>query len=438
MAAQVHSVLRTVSYRVVHEFLYATSLPHQSKVRVRAQSAGIDADEVIHRLFRLPILSLVFHDCSCAKVGEHGRTGLTGARPAVDEKHGHARDVDIGFRCDKALRPDRERSPNLTVRVTDDMQFAADVPSMPVVLQRDAVNLTYDICHFLDRQGDNVRPGSQGRVFGPSRGFRIRVVHQVNVVVDFVGTVHRHDRMVRYGAFPVQRLVALMADQVAGLENRGITNVVAINGLLSMPERKEALDRVRLGDAAIVPISPEQLRSRPTRTALEQRLIGAWGLDEAHCLSKWGHDFRPDYRYIGKFIHRHSGGGRLAPVLCLTATAKPEVKEEIREYFQQTNSVELEILDGGARRANLDFDVIKTEAGTKMGLLKDLVESHTDDGDGRAIIYCSTRSQAENVAEFLSANGLETRFFHAAMTPDRKMEVQNAFISCKSPRTMYQ
>ena len=196
-----------------------------------------------------------------------------------------------------------------------------------------------------------------------------------------------------------------------------------------MPERRDALDRVRLGDAAIVLISPEQLRSRPTRTALEQRLIGAWVLDEAHCLSKWGHDFRPDYRYIGKFIRRHSGAGRPAPVLCLTATAKPEVKEEIRDYFRQTNSVELEILDGGARRSNLDFDVVKAEAGTKMGLLKDLVESHTGDGDGRAIIYCSTRSQAENVAEFLSANGLETRFFHAAMTPDRKMEVQNAFIS---------
>ena len=227
----------------------------------------------------------------------------------------------------------------------------------------------------------------------------------------------------------ISPLVALMADQVAGLENRGITNTVAINGLLSMPERRDALDRVRLGDAAIVLISPEQLRSRPTRTALEQRLIGAWVLDEAHCLSKWGHDFRPDYRYIGKFIRRHSGSGRPAPVLCLTATAKPEMKEEIRDYFRQTNAVELEILDGGARRSNLDFDVVKAEAGTKMGLLKDLVESHTGGGDGRAIIYCSTRSQAENVAEFLSANGLETRFFHAAMTPDRKMEVQNAFIS---------
>ena len=73
MAAQVHSVLRPVSYRVVHEFLYATSLPHQPKVRVGAQSAGIDTGEVIHRLFRLPILSLVFDDGSCAKVCEHRR-----------------------------------------------------------------------------------------------------------------------------------------------------------------------------------------------------------------------------------------------------------------------------------------------------------------------------------------------------------------------------
>ena len=227
----------------------------------------------------------------------------------------------------------------------------------------------------------------------------------------------------------ISPLVALMADQVANLEKRGISNIVAINGLLSMPERRDALDRVRLGDAAIVLISPEQLRSRPTRTALEQRLIGCWVLDEAHCLSKWGHDFRPDYRYIGKFIRRQSGAGRPSPVLCLTATAKPEVKEEIQEYFRQTNGIELEILDGGARRSNLDFDIVKAEASTKMGLLKDMVENHLDDEDGRAIIYCSTRSQAETVAEFLSANGLETRFFHANMTPDRKMDVQNAFIS---------
>ena len=122
----------------------------------------------------------------------------------------------------------------------------------------------------------------------------------------------------------ISPLVALMADQVAGLEARGIVACVAINGLLSLPERADALDRVRLGDAGILIISPEQLRNRSLRRVLDQREIGAWVLDEAHCLSKWGHDFRPDYRYVGRFIREKAGKDPVPPVLCLTATAKPD------------------------------------------------------------------------------------------------------------------
>jgi len=119
----------------------------------------------------------------------------------------------------------------------------------------------------------------------------------------------------------ISPLVALMADQVQGLVRAGISSAVTINGLLSLPERQDALDKVRLGDAAILLISPEQLRSVSVRSVLAQREVGLWVLDEAHCVSKWGHDFRPDYRYIGRFI-KESSGDDIAPVLCLTATAR--------------------------------------------------------------------------------------------------------------------
>jgi ATP-dependent DNA helicase RecQ len=119
-------------------------------------------------------------------------------------------------------------------------------------------------------------------------------------------------------------LVALMADQVAGLEARGITCCAALTGLLSMPERADVLDRVRMGDVGILLVSPEQLRGRGFRSAIAQREIGAWVLDEAHCLSKWGHDFRPDYRYVGRFIREKAGTNPVPPVLCLTATANPD------------------------------------------------------------------------------------------------------------------
>ena len=139
----------------------------------------------------------------------------------------------------------------------------------------------------------------------------------------------------------ISPLVALMADQVQGMERMGISSAVTVNGMLSMPERQEALDRVRLGQAAILLISPEQLRSVSVRSVLKQREVGFWVLDEAHCVSKWGHDFRPDYRYISRFIREFSGDAPPAPVLCLTATAKPNVVRDIIDHFQAVSYTHL-------------------------------------------------------------------------------------------------
>ncbi|WP_199175843.1 RecQ family ATP-dependent DNA helicase [Telmatospirillum siberiense] len=227
----------------------------------------------------------------------------------------------------------------------------------------------------------------------------------------------------------ISPLVALMADQVAGLEARNITCCAAINGLLSMPERSDILDRVRLGDIGILIVSPEQLRNRTVRRVIGQREIGAWVLDEAHCISKWGQDFRPDYRYVGRFIKEKAGDDPVPPVLCLTATAKPDVIEDIVGHFRAKVGIELKVFDGGAKRNNLDFDVIPTTTAEKFAHAHQvLMSTLPPDMPGGAIVYCSTRAKTEEMAEFLTAKGLAAGFFHAGMAPESKKSVQQRFV----------
>ena len=227
----------------------------------------------------------------------------------------------------------------------------------------------------------------------------------------------------------ISPLVALMADQVAGLEARHISSCVTVNGMLSMPERADALERIRLGDAGIVIISPEQLRSVSLRRVLEQREIGCWVLDEAHCLSRWGHDFRPDYRYVGRFIREKAGDDPVPPVLCLTATAKPDVKAEITDYFKDELGIELSVFDGGARRTNLDFVVVPTRGPAKFDDIYQLLrEDLPDNVPGGAIIYCATRRHSEEVAQFLQEKGVAADHFHAGLQPETKKHVQESFI----------
>ena len=243
-----------------------------------------------------------------------------------------------------------------------------------------------------------------------------------------IPALSRYDKI---GALTVviSPLVALMADQVAGLEARGIGSCVAINGLLSLPERTDALDRVRLGDAGLVLISPEQLRNRSLRRVLNQREIGAWVLDEAHCLSKWGHDFRPDYRYVGRFILETAGKEPIPPVLCLTATAKPDVVADIAQHFRDELGVKLKVFDGGAHRTNLEFAVVQTTGAEKFPHIHQILMAHlSPDAPGGAIIYCATRRQTEEVAEFLQNKEVAADHFHAGLPPETRKSVQQRFI----------
>lgn len=226
----------------------------------------------------------------------------------------------------------------------------------------------------------------------------------------------------------ISPLVALMADQVEGLRRQGVTSCTSINGLLSLPERHQALEQVRLGETAILIISPEQLRSRSVASVIQQREIGYWVMDEAHCLSKWGHDFRPDYRYIARFAKQLAGDSPMPPVLCLTATAKPGVIVDIVEYFRSRLGIMLDCIDGGALRLNLEFSIQETNALRKLADIATTLAERLPKGErSGAIVYCSTRGETERVAEYLQESGLPADFFHAGLPPEKKREIQDQF-----------
>ena len=231
----------------------------------------------------------------------------------------------------------------------------------------------------------------------------------------------------------ISPLVALMSDQVTGLEKHGIGCGVAVNGLLSLPERADALDKVRLGDAGILIISPEQLRNRSVRRALAQREIGSWVLDEAHCISKWGHDFRPDYRYVARFIRERAGDGPIPPLVCLTATAKPDVVTDILGHLQGELGIEMKVFDGGAQRDNLNFEVYPTTGAEKFFHIHQVIsDCLSEEEAGGAIVYCARRRQAEEVAEFLGVKDTAADYFHAGLQPESKKAVQQRFIGGES------
>ncbi len=224
----------------------------------------------------------------------------------------------------------------------------------------------------------------------------------------------------------VSPLQSLMKDQVDNLVKVGVNCAVAINGLLTPIERRAALDKVRLGDAGIVLVSPEQFRSRTFVEAIRMREIATWVFDEAHCLSKWGHDFRTDYLYVARFI-RESFGGAPAPVACFTATAKPDVIDDLCSHFREGLGVELQRFLGGHDRSNLSYQVIPVTKAEKPQRIVEILKYELEHG-GAAVVFCATKKTAETMAELVTAQGMACGFFHGGMEPDAKKSVQQRFL----------
>ncbi|NLV37396.1 MAG: RecQ family ATP-dependent DNA helicase [Clostridiaceae bacterium] len=226
----------------------------------------------------------------------------------------------------------------------------------------------------------------------------------------------------------ISPLQSLMKDQVDNLEKIHITDAVTINGLLDPIERAKSMKRVEDGSASILYISPELLRSRTIERLLLGRNVVRFVIDEAHCFSAWGHDFRVDYMYIGDFIKCYQEKKNLEkgiPVSCFTATAKLKVIEDIRDYFRDKLSIEMEVFRSGAARSNLHYRVFeKDNDDEKYNAVRDLVEEK----NCPTIIYVSRRKRAEELAYRLSKDGFPARAFHGDMDKQEKTENQDAFI----------
>ena len=278
----------------------------------------------------------------------------------------------------------------------------------------------------------------------------------------------------RTGALTVviSPLQALMKDQVENLNTKtgGASLAAALNGLLTMPERHDVLEGVRMGRFALLYVSPEQLRNRGFKNAISQREIAAWVFDEAHCISKWGHDFRPDYLYAARFIRElaEREGVEAPPVACFTATAKLDVREEIVAHFREELGQEIEVLAADRiDRTNLHYTVEEVTSAQKATRIGELLEEHigrasgettasaaavpaadapgeaatsaagqptgASQSTGAAIVYASRRKQTERLAAALRGQGWKADHFHAGLDPPDKKRIQDAFISGNVP-----
>lgn len=227
----------------------------------------------------------------------------------------------------------------------------------------------------------------------------------------------------------ISPLQSLMKDQVDNLEKFGIYESATINGLLDPIERGKSFERVEDGSVSILYISPESLRSKTIEHLLLHRNIARFVIDEAHCFSAWGQDFRVDYLYIADFIKQLQEKKNLAdpiPVSCFTATAKQKVIADICQYFREKLSLQLEVFRATGTRTNLHYKVFdSSDEEDKYNKARTLIQSK----NCPAIIYVSRTGKAYKLAERLSKDGFNAKPYHGKMDVKEKTENQNAFIS---------
>lgn len=216
----------------------------------------------------------------------------------------------------------------------------------------------------------------------------------------------------------VTPLISLMKDQVDNLQSRDI-RAVALHSGLSRSEHKLGLDRCRLGKAKILYLSPEKLQSASFLNIISSLDVSLIVVDEAHCISQWGYDFRPSYLKIAELRHIYPK----APVLALTASATPDVTKDIMERleFKLPN-----VLARSFARDNLSY--VARYADHKEGMLMQVLRATS----GSAIVYVRSRKRTREIAQFLANEGISADFYHAGLPVEEKNEKQNSWKSSET------
>src|SRR5712691_4497889 len=217
----------------------------------------------------------------------------------------------------------------------------------------------------------------------------------------------------------VSPLIALMKDQVDALVRRGLAATL-INSSIALPKQQQRIRALARGEYKLVYIAPERFRSPSFLKALGQATIALFAVDEAHCLSMWGHDFRPDYFRLNVVLEKLGS----PQVAAFTATATPEVRRDILTHL---NLREPREFVAGFARPNLKLVVTRVEnEAQKYERLRALIREHKT-----GIVYCATRKRVEAVAETLQLAKISSILYHGGMNEQERVEAQDAFMQRK-------
>ncbi|MXX80091.1 MAG: RecQ family ATP-dependent DNA helicase [Chloroflexi bacterium] len=218
----------------------------------------------------------------------------------------------------------------------------------------------------------------------------------------------------------VSPLIALMHDQVTALQRAG-ANAQYLNSTLSPMESAQVERQVADGSVRLLYVAPERVNTDRFRALLEQRYPSLIAIDEAHCISEWGHEFRPDYRVLRRLTERFVD----VPTVACTATATPQVQ---RDIVDQLDRPRMRTFLTSFMRDNLTLRIVEKRNATKRvaARLRQL-------GEGSAIVYSQSRNNTEKTAEQLRRAGIRAEFYHAGMNGNERHAVQDRFLSGETP-----